>query len=44
MAVILRPLFGVHFLRGCISLKKGLSAPSLERAQLCSRARFFLYT
>jgi hypothetical protein len=39
MAVILRPLFGVLFLRGRTSL-----APSLEQAQLRLKARVFLYT
>jgi hypothetical protein len=44
MAPILAPLLGVLFYGGISPLKIGLSVPSLERAQLRSKARVFLYT
>jgi hypothetical protein len=44
MAVYIRPLFGSFFYGGVSPSKIGLSAPSLERTQLLSTARVFLYT
>jgi hypothetical protein len=44
MVPLTAPLFGVLFLGGISPSKNRLSAPSLEQAQLRSRARVFLYT
>jgi hypothetical protein len=42
MAPILAPLLGVPFYGGISPSKIGLSAPSLERAQLRLKTRVFL--
>jgi hypothetical protein len=44
MAVYIRPLLGSFFYGGVSPSKIGLSAPSVERTQLRSTARVFLYT